>query len=96
MNNIHAAHAVLHTAPMLPYDPLGPFFAQKAGYLKRTTASSSFFFFFLNRHSVEDYLALRHMPSDFISSSSKQNLVSEIAFHFHRCFLSVPHFLLTT
>ena len=55
-----------------------------------------FFLFFLNRHSVQDHLALQHMPSDFISSSSKQTLVSEMAFHFHRCFLSVPHFLLTT
>jgi len=97
--NIHAAHTVLHTAPTLPYDPLGPFFPQQIDYLKHTTASLLLllpFFFILNRHSVQDYLALQHMPSDFISSSSKQTQVSEMAFHFHRCFLSVPHFLLTT
>lgn len=96
MNNIHAAYTVLHIAPMLPYDPQGPFFAQKVNYLKRTTSSFFCFFFVQNRHSVKDYLPLRYMPSDFISLSSKQTLGSEMAFHFHRCFLSVPHFLLTT
>lgn len=59
MNNIHVAHTVLHTAPMLPYDPQGPFFAQKSDYLKCTAASSSLFFFF-SRHSVQDYLAFQH------------------------------------
>lgn len=50
MNNIHAAYTVLHIAPMLPYDPQGPFFAQKVNYLKCIT--SFFFCFFLFKTDI--------------------------------------------
>lgn len=71
--NEHAAHTVLHIAPTLPYDPQGPFFAEKANYLKCTTFFFLFFFkidillkFIFSCNTCLQILSLYHLNKPWV------------------------------
>lgn len=90
MDPAHAVHTVLHTAPTLPYDPVGPSHAQRADYLKLTTI------FFSEQTFCSRSSGFATYAFKFLSLYRLNKFMFPIAFHIHRCFLSVPHFLVTT